>query len=320
MMNYDDPTPWYSVSKKLSNPRSCEEAIIQAGADWKVELRSLFITENTEGTVTIGERAPAKAVLRVNNDGTSQILSVVGLRYRTLQNTVAFNFFDDYVQSNYATLETAGILAEGRRVWILAKLTGGGAEIVPNDSVDMYLLLSNSHDGSSPVRLGFLPLRRLSQSTLSSVNSKALTKLLRIRHTGKIEDNLCHIRNAMNIVNARFEATVEQYRALTRRRVAKKDLEKYVEILFAQEDNGEKKDQPNQKRIEAITELFNSGKGNDLTGVEGTWWAAYNAVTEYLSWQNGRNTDSRLTSLWFGEGQKLNDKALVTASKLSYEG
>jgi hypothetical protein len=64
---------------------------------------------------------------------------------------------------------------------------------------------------------------------------------------------------------------------------------------------------------DAILPLFESGKGNDMAGVKGTAWAAYNAVTEYLTHTRGRSIDNRLDSLYFGQGATLNRKALQLA-------
>ena len=63
--------------------------------------------------------------------------------------------------------------------------------------------------------------------------------------------------------------------------------------------------------------VFETGKGNDLPGVQGTVWAAYNAVTGYLGHERGRTDDGRLNSLWFGEGASLNRRALEAALVLA---
>ncbi len=66
-----------------------------------------------------------------------------------------------------------------------------------------------------------------------------------------------------------------------------------------------------------VTNLFEVGQGNDMPGVKGTWWAAYNAATEYLSHNKGRNADNRYESLWFGQAANTNKKALDVAISLA---
>jgi hypothetical protein len=65
--------------------------------------------------------------------------------------------------------------------------------------------------------------------------------------------------------------------------------------------------------VEQVLALCESGKGNNLPAIRGTYWSAYNGVTEWLSYQRGRSQGNRLNSLWFGDGAALNRRALETA-------
>ncbi|NBT35903.1 MAG: alpha/beta hydrolase, partial [Betaproteobacteria bacterium] len=49
----------------------------------------------------------------------------------------------------------------------------------------------------------------------------------------------------------------------------------------------------------------------------GTWWTAYNGITEYLSYERGHNGNTRLNSLWFGSNATTNKNALDLAVSLS---
>ena len=69
--------------------------------------------------------------------------------------------------------------------------------------------------------------------------------------------------------------------------------------------------------LQSVETLFTTGKGNDLPGVNGTYWAAYNAVTEYLNYDRGRNNANRMDSLWFGQNKQMSADALETALELA---
>ena len=54
-----------------------------------------------------------------------------------------------------------------------------------------------------------------------------------------------------------------------------------------------------------------------LKGVEGTLWAAYNGVTEWLDHRKIRQSaDQRLASIWFGEANRIKARALTVAVEM----
>lgn len=209
------------------------------------------------------------------------MLGVVGPTYKPLQNSDAFSFFDPFVESGVATLETAGSLRDGKRVWILAKVAGDPIEIVKGDAVERFILLSNGHDGSLAIRCGFTPVRVVCQNTMGMAHGDKGSKLLRVRHTNKAKSTLEIIRETMKVVNSEFEATTEQFKELAKRQVNLKDLKSYIRLCFkpqiveATEEMGietENADGRADKLLNKIIPLFEAGRGNDMPGVAGTLW------------------------------------------------
>jgi hypothetical protein len=47
--------------------------------------------------------------------------------------------------------------------------------------------------------------------------------------------------------------------------------------------------------------------------VIGSYWGAYNAVTDWLDHTRGKSEESRLHSSWFGEGRIIRERALQVA-------
>ena len=220
------------------------------------------------------------------------------------------------------TLETAGSLKEGRRIWVLGKINRDPIVIVPSadDTIEQYILLSNSHDGVSSIRCGFTPIRVVCWNTLSWAHNlaerqeKNAGKLIRVRHTKNATQALSEIREVMDLATATFSASAEQYRALAEHDCNEKDLKRYVRIVW-----GHKPDDADACKtvLPKVEELFECGAGNDLDGVRGTWWAAYNSITEYLTHNRGKNNERRLDSLWFGAGVNMNRKALEVGLEMA---
>ena len=304
-----DVAPWHRLGKRLIQAPTVEEGIRAAGLDWEVGLKDLF----TMGENGLYEMVDHKATYRKSDNKT---LGVVGPSYEPLQNIDAFNFFNPFLEAKQATLETAGSLFDGKRVWILAKICRDDSVIVAksDDRVAKYILLSNSHDGSLAVRVGFTPVRVVCNNTLTmAINAKK--DLLRIRHTAKMKESLIKVQEIMNVANATFEATAEQYRALASLEINQLDLARYVRKVFAVKDDEENPD-ANKTLLGKIVPLFEHGKGNDLEGVKGTMWAGYNAITEYLTHFRGKDDERRFDNVMFGQGNSLNQKALTVALEM----
>jgi phage/plasmid-like protein (TIGR03299 family) len=160
--------------------------------------------------------------------------------------------------------------------------------------------------------VGFTPIRVVCANTLALAHAdKAGSKLIRVRHTRRLADNLEALQDVINLADQEFTATAEQYRQLRKHGVHQGDLAAYVRQVFGIESatlNGQ------QRRIlEGCFRLFEEGRGAELPGVRGTLWGAYNAVTEYLGYVRGTNQDTRLSSLWFGESARTNQRALEIA-------
>ena len=125
-----------------------------------------------------------------------------------------------------------------------------------------------------------------------------------------MHENLANIRETMNMANAEFEASAEQYRLLARKSINQADLRSYVKRVLKVEG---KPSTRMQNTINEIIGLCEAGKGNNLPSVSGTYWTAYNGISEWLVYQRGNNQQNRLNSLWFGDSANMNKHALETA-------
>lgn len=303
-MAYFGKTPWHGLGVALdeSDLYDWTSASRKAGLDWTVDLVPL-VTADTQVQVE------HKAVRRSTD---SKVLGVVGPRYHPLQNKDAFTWFQPFLDTKEASLHTAGSLSGGSRIWVLARLNRDPLVIAEGDEVEKFLLLSHGHDGSLAVRCGFTPIRVVCQNTLSLAHTADASKLIRIKHTKDVLENLSNVRAVMDLANQQFEATAEQYRLLARKSINQADLRKYVQRVLKVEDDLEASTRM-KNIVEEIVRLAESGRGNDLPSIRGTYWSAYNGVSEYLTHERGRSADTRMNSLWFGDGATTNKHALEVA-------
>lgn len=305
--------PWHGLGHRFAEPPTIEQAIPAAGLDWDVLLQPLIAEADADKVADHRRYVPA--ALTVRSD-TNAILGVVGPTYKPLQNREMFEWFRPLVQTEQVHLETAGSLYDGKTVWCLAKMDAKNADITGDgDAVAKYLMLSNSHEGDRAVRVGFTPIRIVCWNTLQMAIQDARSKLVKVLHTKGVRTSLDELRKVMNLANAQFEATADQYRKLHRKGISKDDLRKYViTVLDLDKPAADDKLTTQAKtKIDAIMEMAISGRGN--TGK--TLWHAYNGVTEFLSYTSSRTKDVRMDSLWFGEAANLSARALKIAIDLA---
>lgn len=307
-MAFFGEVPWHGLGTELQEadlydwPSACKKA----GLDWEVEKVPL-VTADTQAKVD-------HFAVRRKSDG--RILGAVGARYTPLQNEQAMKWFAPWLEAKEAVLECAGALREGSRVWVLARLNRSAMEIAPGDEVRKYLLLSHGHDGSLAVRCGFCACRVVCANTLAMAHNSDASRLIRIKHSRSVLENLAAIRETISIANQRFEATGEQYRRLVRKSINQADVRKYVYQVLDIED--ESKASTRLMNIaQSMIDLAETGKGNDLPSVRGTLWASFNGITEYLAYERGNSKESRLESLWFGSSAAMNKKALDVALSMA---
>ncbi|MEY4432359.1 MAG: hypothetical protein RLZZ44_489, partial [Bacteroidota bacterium] len=190
-MFYVGETPWHKLGNQVSEDISISEGMVASGLNWNVGLEELV-------TVS-GRKVQEKAVIRMTDNA---VLGVVGPRYQPLQNCDAFNWFQPFLDAKECKLHTAGSLCDGKKIWVLTKLCRPNSEIVKNDEVAKFILLSNSHDGTTAIRVGYTPIRVVCANTLAAAHCSTASKLLRVRHTKNTMTNLEKIRDIMNNMDA----------------------------------------------------------------------------------------------------------------------
>jgi phage/plasmid-like protein (TIGR03299 family) len=305
-MMFVGATPWHGLGNKVDADIGVEDAIVAAGLDWEVGLKDL----QTVDGVPVSHRATYR-----KTDGS--ILGVVGPRYTPLQNKDSFDWFQPFIDAGECGIHTAGSLHSGQKVWVLAQLNRDSSEIVPGDDVSKFILLSNSHDGTTAIRVGYTPIRVVCVNTLAMAHNNKNSQLIRIRHTRSSKNNLEQVRDIMDNINSQFEATAEQFRFLASKNFNQGDIRRYVKTMLGIEGTVDGDIKTRTRNIMDEILALVEGPKQSATNVRGTWWAAYNGYNEYLNYNKGRTEDNRLDSLWFGANANDNIKALEKAMEFA---
>jgi phage/plasmid-like protein (TIGR03299 family) len=306
-------TPWHSLGQKVEgdDTKNYISFLKAANMEWGVYKSPLYRKDENNQFI------PTQDSFSVIRDVDNAYLGTVGPQWEPIQPSEALKWFQPVVDSGLATFETAGVLKNGRVIFAMCKINSENAEVTKGDVINRYILLSTSFDGTQSTRAGFTNIRVVCANTLAQAKESAESKLLRIRHHRRQTEVLDKVREIMVLANNEFQATMEQYRFLAKSKIVNhKDLVQYViKVLDIELDENNEMPTRSKNRVKEVSDLAYIGVGSDLAA--GTWWSAYNAVTEFLSHKAGRNPDNRYTSLWFGQNANLNKRALDLATQVA---
>lgn len=287
---------WHQLGTVLNNPPTIEQGIAKAGLNWRVIEEPVYRVEENATDVIL-----CKKLIR---DCDRALLGTVQPDYTPLQNEDAFRWFDPLLEKRGVQLEAAGSLMGGKRIWILAKLTNTQADVIFDDPVRPYLLLHNSHDGSTAVWLQFTPIRVVCWNTLSGAARFRFgdlwqKKAICIPHTLTLQEQLERVHNVLDLTKKEFQYSVEEYQAMAHKELTSELLELYIGQVLGTRTPKSHKD------WSQLVANFESGLGNRGK----TLWDAYNSITEWLDHQREASSEARLESTWFGSGARLRTKA-----------
>jgi len=306
-------TPWHSLGQKVEgdDTKNYISFLKAANMEWGVYKSPLYRKDENNQFI------PTQDSFSVIRDVDNAYLGTVGPQWEPIQPSEALKWFQPVVDSGLATFETAGVLKNGRVIFAMCKINSENNEVTKGDAINRYILLSTSFDGTQSTRAGFTNIRVVCANTLAQAKESAESKLLRIRHHRRQTEVLDKVREIMVLANNEFQATMEQYRFLAKSKIVNhKDLVQYViKVLDIELDENNEMPTRSKNRVKEVSDLAYIGVGSDLAA--GTWWSAYNAVTEFLSHKAGRNPDNRYTSLWFGQNANLNKRALDLATQVA---
>ena len=304
-MAYAGEVPWHGLGTKVDKVMTAEEAIKAGGLGWKVNKEPIYLKS--------GKKIEDKFATVREDKGMP--LGVVGKQYTVLNNNDAFSFLDAIVTEKDAIYHTVGSLGNGERIWLLAKLPKT-VKVTDKDVVEQYLLLSNSHDGSSAVTVRFTPIRVVCQNTLIA-SFRESSHLVSVRHTTNMGMRVSEARRILGISSKFYDQFGELAQAMTKITMRKDTIETFLAGLGLGKDDIESTRAKNVKN--EVLDYAETGKGNAVEGVAGTLWAYLNGAVEYVDYGRkvrnvGDNVQSnRLESVWFGSGAELKRKAWDTA-------
>lgn len=261
-------------------------------------------------------------------------LGIVKSKYTPVQNTEAFKFFDDAIGKNSAIWQTAGFFGNGERIFVSAKLPNN--ILVKGDPVETYLVFTNSHDGSSGVKILFTPIRVVCQNTLNAA-IKGASNYVSFRHTSNVHNKISLAQEILGISKIKAKETEEYYNFLNNIKVTDDQVVNYIcsQVLtddesFRLKETGHTNQELLYRVYSAVQDAKISTRKLNIIGdtfsyyqngigqkeIAGTAWGAFNAISGYYSNIDNSEGVKRLDSLLYGDKSRKLESAVNGASTI----
>lgn len=307
-MAYAGQTPWHGLGKQVPSDLTPEQMLQAAGLDWKVYTAPVYAE-------VAGKRIdlPKQVLVR---DRDHKVLDVISDDWIPMQNSDAFEFFDEFIAAGDMEMETAGSLKDGNIVWALARIKNSFELFGGKDVVNGYLHFTNPHQYGRSIDVRFTPIRVVCNNTLTlSLNTKT-ENFVKVSH--RREFLVDEVKQALGIASDKLAKYKEMAQFLSTKRFTGEKIEEYFARVFPVATSKADSRKEISKAHRIVRECVDTQPGAELG--EGTWWQAFNAVTYYTDHLAGRSQDTRLQSAWYGSNKNLKAKALELAVEMADVG
>jgi len=326
-MAYVGQDPWHGLGEQLMPDASLEVWAKAAGLEWSAVPCPL----QTMAPVAKGEDDPTAHLYNddladvevpshralVRSD-TKDVLSVVSKGYKPVQPSEVLDFFSDLVQGIDAdfTMETAGSLRGGRKIWALAK-SNGGFSLSNEDRMEQYLLMATSFDRSLPT-VGMLTSVRVVCANTLRVATDSKDGQIRITHNRKFDPEKMKEKLGLD----KWSRFAENCKRLADVNLSEDEYTRFLAECIAESNPHKGADDYldaglDDNRFKELIDISKSAPGQNLDTTDGTLWGALNAVTHWIDHRiNAKSQDNRLDSAWFGRGKRVKDFAYNRALEI----
>jgi phage/plasmid-like protein (TIGR03299 family) len=307
---------WHGLGQIVENAMTSEEAMKLANLDYQVDKALVSFISNQE--LTYHDVDGYYATYRTD---TKQCLGLVKSRYEIVQNQDAFGFFDAIIDRGEAIFETAGALGNGERIFLTAKLPDDFE--VGGEKIEKYIMLTNSHDGTSSVIAGFTNVRIVCNNTLQAALG-SLSNKVSISHISGAKDRIKEASKVMGIQSTYTQAVSENFNRMVDRKMTEGEINDFItkvmtpEYLQAKTAEEEKEMSTRLKNtIDATLQFTLTHPTQTTEAANMSLWGAYNGISGYFNYiKPFKNGEDKFKSQLFGQGNVKMLKAFSEANAI----
>jgi len=309
---------WHNLGQVVDKAMTAAEAIELANLDYEVYKTTIHpLIENGDASESGDAIEDRFAIMRKDNNA---YLGLVGSRYEIVQNRDAFGFFDAIIDSSEAIFETAGALGKGERIFVTAKLPED--MLVGGEVCNKYILLTNSHNGTSSIIASMTAIRVVCNNTLQAALLDCSNKVT-IHHRAGAKERLAEAHKVMNIASSYMNEVEQIFNQMAETKINDDQLKKYIMDVMKPNTNGKTKEEEEEistrfkNQVDSIHGFALSHPTQLTDATKGTVWGAYNSISGYYNYiANFKTDEEKFKSQMFGNGNMRINKAFENSLAL----
>lgn len=317
-------TPWHGLGQQLMPGAPLDEWQRQAGLDWEAKRATVKFDRmiaDVDGSEKPVPSLDKDSIVLYRSD-TGGVLSVRSTKYQEVQPRQVIEFYRDLTERHGFTLETAGSLKGGRRVWALAR-TGDSFTLRGGDEQRAFLLFATSYDGSMATQVRFTGVRVVCNNTIE-IATRGKADLV-IPHSTTFDADKVKLSLGLGDAWAEYQ---RQATEMSRRIVSSKEMGEFVLAVYLgldtpdkirehAVDGGKKAEDAVKKLSDRFSKAIADAPGAHLESARGMLWGLVQGVTRDVDFQlPSRSQDNRLNKAWFGEGAAIKQRAWQRAVEM----
>ena len=304
---------WHGLGFPIMDGDTLDEIQVKARLNFGIEQRPLVYGALNKETGKIEPRTVEKLFAHVRND-TQACIGTGSDRFNIVQPRDVLEFYRDLVTGTRYSLETAGALDGGAKIFALAK-ANIDIRLGVRDAIKVYLLFSTANDGSMSTRILQTGTRVVCANTMAiALSDKSGVS---VPHSRKVDAQA--VKSELGLLDNEIVKFAETADTLTQAKWTDRDtLSFFVDLYGKKDEAGKLENEKHTKRV--VTELmqtYKNGPGADMETANGTAWGAVQAVTHFVDHKTrAHSANNRFTSAQFGIGADLKRLAMSRALEL----
>jgi hypothetical protein len=202
----------------------------------------------------------------------------VNTQYQIIQYTQGLKWMDYFIQEQLVALDSALYINDTTMaITVVPTQDGFDDEVIQDDAVTTYLVLSLGHGPNARRMLGFTTIRAVCANTLAMGQVQSLANLSK-HFTLTGPGSLQQAKEALDLTQQEFTQSMDLYKHWANTPISAFQKEALFEIATGIKDPSETT-KMQQRTLDALERAYRESPGMEIFGTDCNAWRLYNSVT-----------------------------------------